>query len=543
MPPASPSAPAAGHAAKPDGDGSPKKTLKDSQHAPVNVHRNSSPSANVSTPTPVTPSSSALSSVVQQQGVELLAIINRRVNFATKVASHFDSLRSMGLDMDSDCLALLDQIRDVITNFNRASTTPTKSSGAKAPNPRASPSTPIPNNAAVPSSPRKAAASENVTQKSTYAAVASRGAAAPSSSPKSQHGKSVNPISDQRIMVRLPEDSHIRSMSSSEALSVARSAVAPYSEDVKAIHFVKTGLALLPADSFARSRILSQSVAIKQRLNATDVEQQLGRDKFIVPFAPLNTSWTIAGPRAKQQVVQYTPRDYWAELTAVVGHSPLSVHMAPNHTPDTCTLFLTFTKGAVKPMRHLSLFHGSLSLVTSHRKPRLVQCGRCQHFHSQHGCTRPSTCVYCGSTEHDSRGHPLTSAAAEDNIPKCFHCRGPHKADYQECPARPRYNEKTGRHAPVSRAERGSLRAQQHLLRQKALEEWKVGQDRAANLTRAREEDAEMEDVETGDPEPTEPAAPPPYFPQSSSAAAVAQATATTAPTVVPSTYDNEVEQ
>ena len=58
------------------------------------------------------------------------------------------------------------------------------------------------------------------------------------------------------------------------------------------------------------------------------------------------------------------------------------------------------------------------------------QCHRCQrHGHTKNYCRLPFVCVKCGGS------HPTTQCQKPREAPsKCFHCGGPHTANYRGCP-------------------------------------------------------------------------------------------------------------
>ncbi|KAI5292762.1 hypothetical protein KEM55_007531, partial [Ascosphaera atra] len=153
-------------------------------------------------------------------------------------------------------------------------------------------------------------------------------------------------------MVRLPPDSPFRLLTAGQLLSQARELVGDASV-VRNIQIVKSGIALIPPNESARSKILSCSASLNSHFSASAVEAQsdAARDTFLIPWAPLSGSLEL----------------YSAELFFMLSAHPLSVRMVPNNTEDTGTLFVQFPAGKISP-RKVTLFHHTFSLSLRLRK-------------------------------------------------------------------------------------------------------------------------------------------------------------------------------
>lgn len=102
-----------------------------------------------------------------------------------------------------------------------------------------------------------------------------------------------------------------------------------------------------------------------------------------------------------------------------------SAKTGPNDT--TTTLILSFEQPLKSKFRLLGL--GELSFQLTNRKT-IEQCQNCWAFHTPHACRNAQRCGNCGSTEH--KGGECNAS------PRCVNCHGPHKADYEQCYARPK---------------------------------------------------------------------------------------------------------
>lgn len=128
------------------------------------------------------------------------------------------------------------------------------------------------------------------------------------------------PVTDLRVMVRLPEDSPSRQISAGAALVQARQIAGDNASDIRSVQFVRSGLAILPPTTTARNRLLSHAESFKNYFSASAVEGQsdVSRDTFIVPYAPI--SGTLG--------------HYREEIYAVLSVPVLSLRMAPNQTDE-----------------------------------------------------------------------------------------------------------------------------------------------------------------------------------------------------------------
>lgn len=492
---------------------------------------------------PPAPQVRSLDRCISDSGAAAISLVQSRVAIAKKFTAHFSLLTSdPTVTSDAAGPALLTHVQHVIENFASSGFTPPNVSqpvSSAVPSKRRA----VPSNSGsgavanpIPAS-SEAQSSAQARPRLSYAATA---AAAPSSLQVPGHAQSkpkpavVSAPSDQRIMVRLPVTSHFHHNKAAQNLEVARRALGEWSMSVRALQNVPSGLALVPVDATGRVHILDAAPSLKAAFSATAVEEQVGRDSFIVPFAPSTLAWRAVSPDGSNLDSNLNNSDYAAEVEAALGHKPLSVHMADNGTPTTCTLFLSFARGNVKPSRRLRLYGADLRLVRSKRNAKIQQCTRCFGFHPTRGCSRPALCRLCGSSDHVADGHPTRSDIVLDHVLRCVQCHGPHAADSQNCPARPVNS--NGRRVSPSRTELGHIRARGREARRKTIKEYEASKQpaQASASPPSPESHTEREDVDmqdSGDPEPhIAPAAAPTSFARSVHA-------------VVPNTQTNSVRQ
>ncbi|KZZ98178.1 hypothetical protein AAP_00439 [Ascosphaera apis ARSEF 7405] len=256
-------------------------------------------------------------------------------------------------------------------------------------------------------------------------------------------------------MVRLAPDSSYRTRTAAQCLETARRALGPQSGALKSVQFVPSGLALVPTNLSLRPHLLAKAGQLQTAFNALSIDEQTGRDSFMIAYAP-----RFVSPFSSDTL---TPEAYTAEITAVLGTAPAHVHMADNKQEDSCTLFAFFPRGKVSTGRSLMLFGARLKLhKLQPRARKTTQCSRCFGFHPVRGCSRPALCDTCGSAKHLAAEHPVLSSDAEDLIARCCNCLGPHLASTPECPARASLSSVPR----ASKAELQALRAHQRKERQ-----------------------------------------------------------------------------
>lgn len=481
----------------------------------------------MSSPSASPPPLPALQATVKTRGDGLMTQVQQRLAQATLIASRFDAVTSELRSAPDECIsALLERIQTEVLYFmdNDFSTTPVPTNRqvpakpvttpVNSPSPlqhapavsnaRETSRSPTPSKTPFPTYPRSfAAVAAAATPRSGLSASVHTATSAPewqtvTHRPR-QLPRPANPR-DPRIMVRLAPDSLFRLRPASQCLAIARKALGPYASSLQSIQMVPSGLALLPSSPSARSCLLDSTDALRNAFNASSVDEQTGRDAYVLLFAPrayvCPALGSHNGTSKTSSLTELTAEAYATELTAILGVAPAHVHITDNHQLDTCTLFVSFAKGSNIPKRPFTIFGARLRFVKSRASGarKLHQCERCFGFHITRGCSRPPACDFCGVHTHLTSQHPLTSATGADNIPCCVNCQGPHKASSPDCPLRP-ISDRRG----LSRPESAAIRAAQRSARLAAVAEW---DEIAARRQQPDQMDIEILNAPSGDPEP-----------------------------------------
>lgn len=87
-------------------------------------------------------------------------------------------------------------------------------------------------------------------------------------------------------MIRLPPDSTFRIQPVAHCLETARRSLGSHTSALRAVQRMPSGLAAIPVDTTGRSHILSYADSFKSTFSSSAVKPQVGRDDFIVPYAP-----------------------------------------------------------------------------------------------------------------------------------------------------------------------------------------------------------------------------------------------------------------
>ncbi|KAI5297029.1 hypothetical protein KEM56_005137, partial [Ascosphaera pollenicola] len=157
--------------------------------------------------------------------------------------------------------------------------------------------------------------------------------------------------SDPRLMVRLDQASSFRSLTAALCLSTARAALGPLADAVKSVQMVPSGLALVPSSASARAQLLSSRAALTKAFAASAIDEQTGRDPYVMLFAPRFTLRAATGPATSSKTMleaELTPDAYHAELSAVLAASDISDPFAPVATNAPLIEFAAFTSHEVK---------------------------------------------------------------------------------------------------------------------------------------------------------------------------------------------------
>ncbi|KAI5297126.1 hypothetical protein KEM56_005061, partial [Ascosphaera pollenicola] len=169
-------------------------------------------------------------------------------------------------------------------------------------------------------------------------------------------------------MVRLDQASSFRSRTAAQCLSIAHAALGPLADAVKSVQMLPSGLALVPSSASTHAQLLSSYATLTKAFAASAVDEQTGRNSYVMLFAPpLHPSGGHRPATSSKTMLEaeLTPDAYHAELSAVLGVALAHIHMADNSRADSCTLFVSFPRGSAPTTRTVTVFGARLRLVRS----------------------------------------------------------------------------------------------------------------------------------------------------------------------------------
>lgn len=119
--------------------------------------------------------------------------------------------------------------------------------------------------------------------------------------------------------------------------------------------------------------------------------------------------------------------------------------LSKRHSNSNSFLITTANKGAVKQLRAVEdMENVKLEWQKYHKKTTVTQCYRCQQYgHGSTNCTMAPRCLKC-ARHHLTKDCDMPSRC-EENLDKlkCANCNGPHPANFNQCPIRVQYMERT----------------------------------------------------------------------------------------------------
>jgi len=234
-----------------------------------------------------------------------------------------------------------------------------------------------------------------------------------------------------RLFIRLPEAHPDRQASSFFALQKLRKLLPLI--DIKEVQKVPSGLAIVPKTTTAAAALKLAKDKIQAAFNNSTVEENtnwLWARAIDLPTTLQDLSGNqipvteeMARTELQIQTDLQLERARWSKQTTDEKSYAGTLVFAYKSRPET-TL----------PGR-ISLFGASVRLIPSKHKAQVRQCTKCWGYHNERTCLRRVRCRTCGSTQHSEDSHNNDS---DGSIPRCFNCRGPHRADDPGCPARPK---------------------------------------------------------------------------------------------------------
>ncbi|PCD25803.1 hypothetical protein AU210_012239 [Fusarium oxysporum f. sp. radicis-cucumerinum] len=261
---------------------------------------------------------------------------------------------------------------------------------------------------------RELSGSGPTTPKPSYSSVAaiSLPAAHPTIAPLRQ---------DLRVFIRLEAGAPARAHSGYAIRTLIREKLGAASDKIRQVFQVRSGWAVLAADSATRDFLVEKQAEWAAELKPIAVETNKEWFTYVVSDVPTRLSDFYGNEVDSDSVVS-------DEIEIQTGLKPIDVRTGRQFSdnPLTKALLVSFLKPT---KRFWSLFGSSAArLVDKTDRPR--QCEKCWGHHFARNCHRKPVCRRCGET-----GHLVDDCIAPE---QCVNCLGPHQANFRRCPARPK---------------------------------------------------------------------------------------------------------
>ncbi|KAI8406122.1 hypothetical protein FOFC_13591 [Fusarium oxysporum] len=229
------------------------------------------------------------------------------------------------------------------------------------------------------------------------------------------------PRQDLRVFIRLEAGAPARAHSSYAIRTLIREKLGAVSDKIRQVFQVRSGWAVLAADSATCDFLVEKQAEWATELGATAVETNKEWFTYVVSDVPTRLSDFYGNEVDSDSVVS-------DEIEIQTGLKPIDVRTGRQFSdnPLTKALLVSFLKPT---KRFWSLFGSSAArLVDKTDRPR--QCEKCWGHHFARNCHRQPVCRRCGEA-----GHLVDDCIARE---QCVNCLGPHQANFRRCPARPK---------------------------------------------------------------------------------------------------------
>ncbi|RKK38987.1 hypothetical protein BFJ69_g18575, partial [Fusarium oxysporum] len=229
------------------------------------------------------------------------------------------------------------------------------------------------------------------------------------------------PRQDLRVFIRLEAGAPARAHSSYAIRTLIQEKLSAVSNKIRQVSQVRSGWAVLAADSETRDFLVEKQAEWAAELGATAVETNKEWFTYVVSDFPTRLTDFHGKEVDSNSIVS-------DEIEIQTGLKPVDIRPSRQFSdnPLTKTLLVSFLKPT---KRFWSLFGSSAArLIDKTDRPR--QCETCWGYHFARNCHRQPVCQRCGKT-----GHIINGCAAPE---QCINCLGPHQANSHKCPARPK---------------------------------------------------------------------------------------------------------
>ncbi|POS82097.1 hypothetical protein EPUL_005289, partial [Erysiphe pulchra] len=202
---------------------------------------------------------------------------------------------------------------------------------------------------------------------------------------------------------------------------------------VKDAYATSSGVALVAGNDTKVHKILQAKDQLKVVFSATEIERQESWINFLAQPVPKRLH-SIFG-----NGFQIDENALAEETERITGCRPVRAHWtakSKDQTKHEGTIVLYF-RSSIKPNwpRAIRFFGAPTTVQKLYIKKPLTQCEKCFGFYHSRNCSRIARCAQCSRPRHT--GNCSSTCTSHICPPRCINCRGPHKADYTECPARP----------------------------------------------------------------------------------------------------------
>ena len=250
----------------------------------------------------------------------------------------------------------------------------------------------------------------------TYAEVAAaQPDLRPAPKPVAQPARAPAASKDQRLLVRIGQDSPARSH---HPWAVTTALRGKFGNHVKEVRRIPTGFAIVPRNKASREALLEQREAIKATLGGA-VEVPSEQHSYFVSRVP------VAVHDLLMRRVQVTEESVAQEAEATTGVAPTRVTATRDTSQPTRNYIVVFPK----KVGTFHLYGSSGPSRVMKDKPRILQCTNCWDYHDTRACRSLAKCRVCGSEACNRLG--------SCDHTQCAVCHGPHQADSETCPLRP----------------------------------------------------------------------------------------------------------
>ncbi|KAG5884055.1 hypothetical protein JTB14_037460 [Gonioctena quinquepunctata] len=140
------------------------------------------------------------------------------------------------------------------------------------------------------------------------------------------------------------------------------------------------------------------------------------------------------------------------------GFAPRIVARFKNRKGQNMPIVLVIVPGSQATIKDINqICDMEVHFEHQRRKNRIGQCYNCQKFgHSAYNCKAEPVCRHCAGN-HESRAHDKDDVGPN----KCSNCEGPHKSNFQGCPAFPSMERKDRNKEPPPQGVQGHPETQE----------------------------------------------------------------------------------